>query len=138
MLKSFRVLNRTGKHHLHVLRSRDADRLSLIGFAKSLKKYEKGTKIPCTTAYTPKVDKAHFVSSTRLDELIRETEDAFATVFEGGDRKRALERLRDFGQHKMHHFTAWRAGMLMGIALPLMIEGIVLSELSIVLYLSHN
>lgn len=70
MLKSYRVLNRTG-------------------FVKALKKYEKTTKIPCATSYTPKVDKANFVASTNLDELIRETEDAFASVFEHGDRKKA-------------------------------------------------
>ncbi|GAA5941117.1 hypothetical protein JCM1841_003062 [Sporobolomyces salmonicolor] len=108
MLKSYRVLNRTG-------------------FAKALKKYEKATGIPCANQYTKKVDAAHFVSSPKLDELIRQTEDAFATVFEHGDRKRALERLRDFGQKKHHHFAAWRAGMLMGAGLPLMIEGLVKS-----------
>ncbi|GAA5901324.1 hypothetical protein JCM5296_006760 [Sporobolomyces johnsonii] len=108
MLKSYRVLNRTG-------------------FAKALKKYEKATGIACASQYTKKVDAAPFVSSPKLDELIRQTEDAFATVFEHGDRKRALERLRFFGEKKHHHFAAWRAGMLMGAGLPLMIEGLVKS-----------
>ncbi|GAA6021422.1 hypothetical protein JCM10207_004728 [Rhodosporidiobolus poonsookiae] len=108
MLKSYRVLNRTG-------------------FAKALKKFEKATGIPCAAQYTKKVEAANFVSSPELDELIRKTEDAFAEVFERGDRKKALERLRDFGQKKRHHFTSWRAGMLMGAGLPLMIEGLVLS-----------
>ncbi|GAA5978749.1 hypothetical protein JCM11641_006165 [Rhodosporidiobolus odoratus] len=108
MLKSYRVLNRTG-------------------FAKALKKYEKITAIPCAAKYIQKVEAANFVASEKLEELIRETEDAFAEVFERGDRKKALERLRDFGQKKRHHFTSWRAGMLMGAGLPLMIEGLVLS-----------
>ncbi|BGP16090.1 hypothetical protein JCM10213_007531 [Rhodosporidiobolus nylandii] len=108
MLKSYRVLNRTG-------------------FAKALKKYEKATGIPCAAKYTQKVDAANFVSSTKLDDLIRETEDAFAEVFERGDRKKALERLRDFGQKKRHHFTSWRAGTMMGAGLVFMIEGLVLS-----------
>lgn len=108
MLKSYRVLNRTG-------------------FAKALKKYEKATKIPCAAKYSEKVEKANFVASTKLDDLIRETENAFASVFERGDRKKALERLRDFGEKKRHHFSTWRAGMLMGAGLPLMIEGLVAS-----------
>ncbi|KAG0659046.1 hypothetical protein C6P46_005342 [Rhodotorula mucilaginosa] len=108
MLKSYRVLNRTG-------------------FTKALKKYDKVTLIPLAARYAEKVDKADFVTSTKLDDLIRETEDAFATAFERGDRKKALERLRDFGEKKGHHFTSWRAGMLMGAGLPLMIEGLVLS-----------
>lgn len=108
MLKSYRVLNRTG-------------------FAKALKKYEKATRIPCAVKYSEKVEKANFVASTKLDDLIRETENAFANVFERGDRKKALERLRDFGEKKRHHFSTWRAGMYMGAGLPLMIEGLVLS-----------
>ncbi|GAA5999027.1 Syg1p [Rhodotorula paludigena] len=108
MLKSYRVLNRTG-------------------FAKALKKFEKATAIPCSTKYSEKVEAANFASSSTLDDLIRDTENAFAEVFERGDRKKALERLRDFGEKKRHHFSTWRAGLLMGAALPLMIEGLVLS-----------
>ncbi|GJN89321.1 hypothetical protein Rhopal_002301-T1 [Rhodotorula paludigena] len=108
MLKSYRVLNRTG-------------------FAKALKKFEKATAIPCSTKYSEKVEAANFASSSKLDDLIRDTENAFAEVFERGDRKKALERLRDFGEKKRHHFSTWRAGLLMGAGLPLMIEGLVLS-----------
>jgi hypothetical protein len=45
--------------------------------------------IPLAARYAEKVDKADFVTSTKLDDLIRETEDAFATAFERGDRKKA-------------------------------------------------
>ncbi|GAA5943461.1 Syg1p [Sporobolomyces koalae] len=108
MLKSYRVLNRTG-------------------FAKAAKKFEKVTSIPCALQYKPKIENSRFVSSSDLDDLIRKTEDAFASVFEHGNRKKALERLRDFGKKRNHHFAAWRAGMLMGSALPLMIQGLVIS-----------
>ncbi|KAL8291362.1 hypothetical protein RQP46_002340 [Phenoliferia psychrophenolica] len=109
LLKSYKVLNMTG-------------------FAKALKKYEKTTRIPCAKAYKVKLHAAHFETSTKLDELIRGTEDAFATVFEHGDRKKALERLRQLGNKKMHHFTAWRSGVLFGLALPLLIEGLIKSS----------
>ncbi|GAA5907650.1 Syg1p [Sporobolomyces salmoneus] len=108
MLKSYRVLNRTG-------------------FAKGVKKFEKVTSIPCGQQYKPKIEDSDFVSSPDLDELIRKTEDAFASVFEHGNRKKALERLRDFGKKQHHHFAAWRSGLLMGASIPLMVEGLVIS-----------
>ncbi|GAA5878523.1 hypothetical protein JCM16303_002109 [Sporobolomyces ruberrimus] len=108
MLKSYRVLNRTG-------------------FAKGVKKFEKVTSIPCGIQYKPKIENSDFVSGPELEELIRKTEDAFADVFEHGSRKKALERLRDFGKKQNHHFAAWRAGMWMGAGLPLMIQGLVIS-----------
>ncbi|KAI5475192.1 SPX and EXS domain containing protein [Pseudohyphozyma bogoriensis] len=109
ILKSYRVLNTTG-------------------FAKALKKYEKSTRIPCSKVYkSTKLATANFEKSDKLDELIRETEDAFTSVFEHGDRKKALERLRDSGASKAHHFSTWRAGMLLGMAVPLFLEGLVKS-----------
>lgn len=70
MLKSFRVMNRTG-------------------FTKALKKFEKATKIPCASAYSSKLDSCSFISSELLEGMIRDTEDSFASVFEHGDRKKA-------------------------------------------------
>lgn len=67
---SYRVLNRTG-------------------LAKALKKFEKATHIPCANAFATKIDNSNFVKSEQLDQLIRDTEDAFTRVFEHGDRKKA-------------------------------------------------
>lgn len=107
MLKSYKVLNRTG-------------------FAKATKKYEKMTRIP-TAAYAQKVEAAKFVSDATLDELVQKVEDAFASAFEGGNRKKALSRLRDFGASESHHGVAWRAGMFMGAGVVLTVEGLVYS-----------
>lgn len=106
MLKSYKVLNHTG-------------------FVKILKKMEKGTKIPCAKAYGKKLDEANFVKADKLDKLIRETEDGFARVFEHGDRKAALERLRVLGDKKTHHFTSWRCGVMLGASVVLILEGLV-------------
>ncbi|KAM0787692.1 hypothetical protein ACM66B_003754 [Microbotryomycetes sp. NB124-2] len=106
MLKSYRVLNRTG-------------------FAKATKKFEKATKIPCAATFGQKVDQTALVTSDKLEELIKETENVFAAAFEHGDRKKALDRLRNFGTQKSHHFTMWRAGVLIGAGIPLLVEGIV-------------
>ncbi len=107
MLKSYKVLNRTG-------------------FAKATKKYEKMTRVPAA-GYSKKVDAAAFVSDSTLDELVQKVEDAFASAFEGGNRKKALSRLRDFGASESHHGVAWRAGMFMGAGLVLTVEGLVYS-----------
>lgn len=106
--------------------SPDDRRLNVL--SQALKKFEKTTRIPCAKAYNVKLNASYFEKSTRLDELIRETEDAFANVFEHGDRKKALERLRALGSKEMHHFTAWRSGLLTGISIPLLLEGLVKSE----------
>lgn len=72
-----------------------------------LKKFDKNTRIPASKAYTAaKLQDVNFRASTRLDELIRETEDAFTSVFEHGDRKRALERLRQLGSTKTSVFVS--------------------------------
>lgn len=60
-----------------------------VSLSQGLKKFEKATAIPCAAKYGQKVETANFVTSTKLDDLIRETEDAFAEVFERGDRKKA-------------------------------------------------
>jgi hypothetical protein len=133
MLKSYRVLNRTGfaKVRSFLLTASSLVLTSFPSFKQGLKKFEKATAIPCAVKYREKkVESANFVSSTKLDDLIRETEDAFASTFERGDRKKALERLRDFGKSKRHHFTTWRAGVMLGAGVVLMIEGIVQSALS--------
>ncbi|KAK4056864.1 Xenotropic and polytropic retrovirus receptor 1 [Microbotryomycetes sp. JL221] len=106
MLKSYRVLNRTG-------------------FAKATKKFEKATKIPCSAKFSARVDETALVTSEKLEDLIKETENVFAAAFEHGDRKKALDRLRNFGAQRSHHFEMWRAGVLIGAAIPLLVEGIV-------------
>lgn len=107
MIKSYRVLNRTG-------------------FAKAAKKYEKMTRIPAA-AYAAKVGRAAFTSDPTLEELVAKVEDAFASAFEGGNRKKALARLRDFGASESHHGVAWRAGMFMGAGVVFTVEGLVAS-----------
>ncbi|SCV74035.1 BQ2448_6467 [Microbotryum intermedium] len=111
---------------LGMLKSYRFSGLHCTGFAKAQKKFEKATRIPCKP-WSYKLEQANFVASTKLDDLIRDTEDAFTSIFERGDRKKALERLRNTGQSERHHFTAWRAGVYIGIAIPLLVEGIVKS-----------
>ncbi len=40
------------------------------------------------------VDSAHFYTNKAIDKLIQETEGTFISELEGGDRQRAMKRLR--------------------------------------------
>ncbi|KAF9803975.1 hypothetical protein IEO21_09502 [Rhodonia placenta] len=53
----------------------------------------------------------------------------FAARFARGDKKKAQARLRSDSQHKSHHFSTFRSGMLLGLAVPALADGIVKSEL---------
>ena len=43
---------------------------------------------------------------------------------ESGDLKKARVRLRATMQRKSHHFSAFRSGLYLGIALPAFVDGI--------------
>jgi hypothetical protein len=42
-----------------------------------------------------------------------------------GDRKRALVRLRTTPSFKTHHFSTFRTGLALGLAVPAIIDGTV-------------
>ncbi|GJE94840.1 SPX and EXS domain-containing protein [Phanerochaete sordida] len=102
--------------------------LNLIGFRKALKKFEKYTKIPAQQAYfTEKIDPSAFSSGAMVQGMISEMEELYAARFTKGDNKIAKMRLRGFTQHKTHHFSTFRTGLLLGLALPALVDGIYLS-----------
>lgn len=107
-VKNYRLLNRTG-------------------FSKVTKKMEKVTRIKCQSEYTAKVSQTHFASSTVIDDLQSQVETLFGVNFEKGSRKKAVQRLRFMGATTTHHFASWRAGIMLGLALPPLIDGIVKS-----------
>jgi xenotropic and polytropic retrovirus receptor 1 len=46
-----------------------------------------------------------------------------------GDKKKAMARLRgSWRTRKTHHFSTFRAGMFVGLALPAFIDGLVKSK----------
>lgn len=105
-VKSYRLLNRTG-------------------FSKVTKKMEKVTKIKCQNEYNAIVSKTHFANSKVIDDLQSDTETLFGVNFEKGSRKKAVQRLRFMGATTSHHFASWRAGAMLGAALPAIVDGIV-------------
>ncbi|EKM58004.1 uncharacterized protein PHACADRAFT_58738, partial [Phanerochaete carnosa HHB-10118-sp] len=102
--------------------------LNLIGFRKALKKFEKYTKIPAQQAYfTEKIEPSAFSSGVTMQGMIREMEELYAARFTKGDNKVAKTRLRGFMQHKTHHFSTFRTGLMLGLALPALVDGLYLS-----------
>ncbi|KAJ3552867.1 hypothetical protein NM688_g3924 [Phlebia brevispora] len=61
--------------------------------------------------------------------MLNELERLYAARFAHGDQKAAKNRLRGQTQDKTHHFSTFRTGMLLGLALPAFIDGIYLSFL---------
>ncbi|OBZ67468.1 Phosphate transporter PHO1 [Grifola frondosa] len=99
--------------------------LNLIGFRKALKKFEKVTNIPAQQAYTrEKIEPSAFASGKSVDAMVREMEELFAARFARGDKKRAMARLRGGFHHKSHHFSTFRTGLTLGLAVPALVGGI--------------
>lgn len=111
LLHSYRVLNHTG-------------------FIKISKKIEKETRIPCLVAFTKAVDATNFVASKTLDELLASVEKGYTESFSHGDRKVALENLRNSGGSQQHHYATFKSGVYLGVALTLILDGLIKSESS--------
>ncbi|PPQ86656.1 hypothetical protein CVT25_006840 [Psilocybe cyanescens] len=100
--------------------------LNITGFRKALKKFEKVTKIPVQHQYmTEKVEKSAFASDKAVAQMMAEMEDMYAAAFVRGNKKMATKRLRAGNSSKSHHFSTFRSGAYIGIALPALIEGLV-------------
>ncbi|KAK7463123.1 Xenotropic and polytropic retrovirus receptor 1 [Stygiomarasmius scandens] len=99
--------------------------LNITGFRKALKKFEKVTRIPALDAYmTEKVETSAFSSDKSLRTMMSDMVALYAAHFVHGDEKRARKRLRAGTFYKTHHFSTFRSGLLLGIALPALISGI--------------
>ncbi|TRM63672.1 EXS family-domain-containing protein, partial [Schizophyllum amplum] len=102
--------------------------LNVTGFRKALKKFEKVTRIPCIDLYMrEKVETSAFASDIRVRQMMSEMENFYATRFVHGDKKRAMARLRSGTSQKSHHFSSFRSGIYLGLALPPLISGIYFS-----------
>ncbi|THU92838.1 EXS-domain-containing protein [Dendrothele bispora CBS 962.96] len=99
--------------------------LNITGFRKALKKFEKVTKIPALDAYmTEKVETSAFASDKNVQMMMSEMIALYADRFVNGDEKRARKRLRAGTFYKVHHFSTFRSGLLLGVALPALVSGI--------------
>ncbi|KAG0033282.1 hypothetical protein BGZ81_008867 [Podila clonocystis] len=106
MLKNYKALNSTG-------------------FAKIMKKFDKTAGWKASKAFElSKLRSRYFMNSTVLKDLIVETEDLYINAFEKGHRRRGMAKLRIPDSKKSYHNTAVRVGIYLGLALPLMVQGL--------------
>ncbi|KAI1311892.1 hypothetical protein EDD11_003293 [Mortierella claussenii] len=107
MLKNYKVLNHTG-------------------FVKIMKKFDKTAGWKASKAFkSSKLHPTYFMSSVVLDDLSTETEDLFIEKFEKGHRRRGMAKLRiPDPRSQSHHGTVARVGIYIGLAIPLLIQGI--------------
>ncbi|EPS95666.1 hypothetical protein FOMPIDRAFT_1131990 [Fomitopsis schrenkii] len=76
-------------------------------------------------AYTiEKIEPSAISSGARLDAMLREMEELFAARFARGDKKRAQARLRSGATHKSHHFSTFRSGLMLGLSVPALVDGL--------------
>ncbi|KAF9225940.1 hypothetical protein BS17DRAFT_699564, partial [Gyrodon lividus] len=69
------------------------------------------------------VEPAAFASGAMVSTMLKEMEDLFATRFERGDKKKAINHLRVGASLKSHHFSTFRSGLWLGLAVPAVITG---------------
>ncbi|GLB42048.1 putative EXS family protein [Lyophyllum shimeji] len=99
--------------------------LNLTGFRKALKKFEKTTKIKAQRQYmSEKVEQSGFASDKNVKGMMSEMENLYAARFARGDTKRAATRLRAGFHSKTHHYSVFRSGILLGLALPALVSGL--------------
>ncbi|CAE7131077.1 unnamed protein product [Rhizoctonia solani] len=99
--------------------------LNMTGFRKALKKFDKTAKMSTQNLYMcEKIETCKFASSDTCTQLLKEIERIYATRFEKGDEKKARTRLRATARHSTHHFSTFRSGMYIGLALPALAMGI--------------
>ncbi|KAN0062004.1 Xenotropic and polytropic retrovirus receptor 1 [Thecaphora frezii] len=100
--------------------------LNRTGFAKIMKKFSKTVEVPCADAYyDARVAPSILVKSKRVEELLKSTEEIYAAYFEHGNRKEALNRLRVREDASTHHFSVFRSGLYLGVALCATVAGLV-------------
>ncbi|KDQ58685.1 hypothetical protein JAAARDRAFT_128396 [Jaapia argillacea MUCL 33604] len=70
------------------------------------------------------VEPCAFASGSTMENMMKEMAELFAARFERGDKKKALERLRAGSRQKSHHFSTFRSGLAIGLAVPALVSGI--------------
>lgn len=99
LLKSFRTLN-------------------YLALGKIVKKYDKMTHRCTVAAYMEDVRRKPFYASTTPDTLLNDVENIYRRVFTGGDRSKAVRKLRlPEVQHKSYQGWATASGILGGLML---------------------
>ncbi|KAF3933047.1 hypothetical protein ABW20_dc0107073 [Dactylellina cionopaga] len=110
-------------HSLELLKSYSL--LNREGFRKILKKFDKTANTHIANKYLEeKVHTTGFASSEEVERLLSRTEDIFATHYERGRRKHAVERLRTREHRRPATGAMFRAGWWLGMVVPLLVQAL--------------
>ncbi|XP_012261943.1 xenotropic and polytropic retrovirus receptor 1 [Athalia rosae] len=102
--------------YLSLILLQNYQNLNHTGFRKILKKHDKLLSVDTGSKWrTEFVETSHFHTSKDIDKLIQETEAAVTAGLEGGDRQRAMKRLRvpPLGEHQSP-WTTFKVGLFSG------------------------
>ncbi|KAF3180436.1 hypothetical protein TWF225_007296 [Orbilia oligospora] len=110
-------------HSLELLKSYSV--LNREAFRKIIKKFDKTAHTHIASKYLEeKVHPTSFASSEEIEKLIARTEDIFATHYEKGRRKHAVERLRTREQRFPASGAVFRAGLYLGMSITLLVQAL--------------
>ncbi|XP_029032635.1 xenotropic and polytropic retrovirus receptor 1 homolog [Osmia bicornis bicornis] len=102
--------------YLSLILLQNYQNLNYTGFRKILKKHDKLLSVDTGSKWRVEcVETAHFYTSKDIDRLIQETEATVTNDLEGGDRQRAMKRLRvpPLGEHQSP-WTTFKVGLFSG------------------------
>lgn len=109
--------------YLSLILLQNYQNLNYTGFRKILKKHDKLLRVDYGAKWRQEhVEISHFFTNKDIDKLINETESAVTTSLEGGDRQRAMKRLRvpPLGEQQSP-WTTFKVGLFSGSFIVLFI-----------------
>ncbi|GLH09035.1 hypothetical protein R5R35_012540 [Gryllus longicercus] len=109
--------------YLSLILLQNYQNLNFTGFRKILKKHDKLLSVDIGARWrTENVESSHFNTNKDIDRLIRETETMVTQELEGGDRQKAMKRLRvpPLGEQQSP-WTTFKVGLFSGSFIVLLI-----------------
>lgn len=117
--------------YLSLILLQNYQNLNHTGFRKILKKHDKVFRVDNGATWrAEQVETSHFFVNRDIDKLINETESMVTTELEGGDRQKAMKRLRvpPLGEQQSP-WTTFKVGLFSGCFIVLLIAVILSGKL---------
>ncbi|CAN6614750.1 hypothetical protein TRVA0_006S00386 [Trichomonascus vanleenenianus] len=99
--------------------------LNYTAIRKIVKKFDKLTHNSICEKYLEKLNGLEFVKSDILDNLLVKTENLYASYFEDGNHKSAVEKLRAKEFPEQHYTDMFTIGLFLGLSVPLFVYALV-------------
>ncbi len=112
------------EYYLSLVLLQNYQNLNYTGFRKILKKHDKNLATDSGAKWRSEyVDSATFHTNKEIDKLIQDTEATFINELEGGDRQKAMKRLRvpPLGDKHGSPWTTFKLGFFCGAFIILLL-----------------